>query len=105
MEQPDVVRHQQAIPHLVPSGAVQCEHGERPRAHLRADFLQMQVHRVDIGTRENEPGANAAVRTDRAEQVGRLVALIAWRCGSAAALCPDAGQAALLADARLVLPP
>ena len=105
MEQPDVVRHQQAIPHLVPSGAIQCKPGERPWAHLGADFLQMQVHRVDIGTRENEPGANAAIWTDGAEQVGRLVALIARGCGSAAALCPNAGQAALLADASLILPP
>ena len=51
MEQPDVVRHPQAIPHLMPSGAIQCEHGERPWAYLRADFLQMQVHRMSIGAR------------------------------------------------------
>jgi hypothetical protein len=51
MEQPDVVRHYQTIPHLVPAGAIQCEHGERPSAYLRADFLQMQVHCMNIGTR------------------------------------------------------
>ena len=85
MEQPDIFWQPQAIPHLVPSGAIQCQHGERPRAHLRADFLQMQVHRMNIGARQNEPGANAAVWTDGAEQIGRLVALIAWRRGPAAA--------------------
>jgi hypothetical protein len=35
----------------VPPGAIQSEHGERPRAHQGADFLQMQVHRMNIGTR------------------------------------------------------
>ena len=60
---------------------------------------------MNIGAQQNEPGANAAVWADGAEQIGRLVALIAWRRGSAAARGPDAGQAALLADARLVLPP
>ncbi len=70
MQQRDVVRHHQAIPHLVPPGAIQREHGERPWAYLRADFLQMQVHRMNIGTREHEPGAHTAVWTDGAEQIG-----------------------------------
>ena len=85
----------------------------RPR-HPQADAeaqethkktLPISVHRVDIGTRENEPGANAAAWTDGTEQIGRLVALIARGCGSAATPRPDAGQAALLADAGLILPP
>jgi|tagenome__1003787_1003787.scaffolds.fasta_scaffold19148852_1 hypothetical protein len=105
MEQPDVIRHHQTIPYLVPPGAIQCEHGKCSWADLRADFLQMQIHRMDICTRQHEPGANAAIWTDGPEQIGRLVALIARRCGPAAAFCPDAGQAALLADAGLVLPP
>ena len=77
----------------------------RPRisSSVRYDSLQMQVHRMNIGTRSHESGANAAVWTDGAEQVGRLVALIARGCGSAAAPRPDAGQAALLADAGLIL--
>ena len=105
MEQPDVVRHQQTIPHLVPSGAIQCEDGERPGAHLGADFLQMQVHGVDIGVRQHKPGANASCRAHRAEQIRPFVSLIAWRGRSAATLSPDAGQATLLANPRFVLPP
>ena len=60
---------------------------------------------MGIGARQNEPSADAAVRADGAEQIGRLVALVARCCGSAAAFRPDTGQAALLADAGLVLPP
>ena len=105
MKQPDVVGYHQAIPHLVPPGAVQGQHGERPLAHLPADFLQMQVHGMNIGTRQNKPSANTAIWTDGAEQIGRLVALIARGCGSAAAQSPDAGQAALLTNAGFILPP
>jgi hypothetical protein len=34
----------------MPPGAIQCEHGKCSWAHLRADFLQMQVHCMNIGT-------------------------------------------------------
>jgi hypothetical protein len=51
MEQSDVVRHHKAISRLVPTCAIEGQHSERPRTHLRADFLQMQVHRMNIGTR------------------------------------------------------
>ena len=47
----------------------------------------------------------ASRRADRTEQIGPLVALIAWRGRSRAAFGPDPGQAALLANPRLVLPP
>ncbi len=36
MERPDVVRHHQTIPHLVPAGAIQGEHGERPLGLTKA---------------------------------------------------------------------
>jgi hypothetical protein len=65
----------------------------------------MQVHGVDIGVRQHEPGADASRRADRAEQICPLVTLIAWRSRTAATLGPDAGQAALLANSRFVLPP
>ena len=52
-----------------------------------------------IGAQQSKPGAHAAGRADGTEKISRLVALIARRGGSAAAPRPNAGQAAVLADA------
>lgn len=105
MQQPDIVRHHQAIALLVPTRAVQREHGKRPPSNPSADFLQMQVHCFDVGVRQHEPGADAPRRADGAEQVGPFVTLIAWGGRSAAPLRPDARQAALLTNTSFVLPP
>jgi hypothetical protein len=105
MEQADVVRHHEPITRLVPSCTVQRQHREGASADLRADFLQMQVHGVDIGVRQHKPGADASRRAHRAEQIRPFVSLITWRGRSAATLGPDAGQATLLSNPRLVLPP
>src|SRR6202023_3077030 len=105
MQQPDIVRYHRAIALLVPSGAYQRQHGKRPLTDPSADFLQMQVHRFEVGVRQHEPGADAPRRADGAEQVGPLIALIAWCCRSAAPLRPDARQAALLTNTSFVLPP
>jgi hypothetical protein len=64
-----------------------------------------RFHGVDIGVPQHEPGADTARWTDSTEQIGRLVALIAWRSRSSAAFRPDAGQAALLTNPRFILPP
>ena len=58
-----------------------------------------------IGVRQHEPRATASCRTYSAKQIGPLVTLIARHAGSAAALRPDAGQAALLTNTGFVLPP
>jgi hypothetical protein len=105
MQQPDIVRHHQAIALLVPSSAVQRQHGKRPLRDPLADFLQMQVHCFEVGVRQHEPDADAPRRADGAEQVGPFVTLIAWRGRSTAPLRPDARQAALLTNTSFVLPP
>jgi hypothetical protein len=104
-QQPDIVRHDQATAGLMPPGAVECYDSESTRADPAADLLQMQIHRLDIGVRQHEPRPDTPCRAYSAEQVGTFVALIAKRGGSAAALRPDAGQAAFLPNARFVLPP
>src|SRR5207253_1407674 len=43
--------------------------------------------------------------TDRAEQIGPVVALVAWRPRPAATLGPNPCQGSLLADAGFILPP
>ena len=105
MEQADIFGHHQTVAQLMPSRAVQRQHRKGPLADLDADFLQMQVHGVNIGVRQHKPGADASRRAHRAEQIRPLVSLIA-RCGrSATAFRPDAGQAALLTNPRFILPP
>ncbi len=90
---------------LVPTGAVECENCMSARSDLRADFRQVQVHRLGVDERQHQGCSYPSGRTDGAEQVGPIVSLVARRTGTAALVGPDIGQAALLADAGFVLPP
>ena len=99
VQQADVVREVQLPAESMPPGAIQQQDGMRASRHMAADLNQMQVHRLGIGLRQDKGCAGAARRTDRAEDVGPAIALIARRRGSGALFRPDVGQAALLADA------
>jgi hypothetical protein len=77
----------------------------RVRGNAGADLGEVQVHHVGIGRRQHQPRARAARWADRAEQVGPGIALVAGRDRARAALGPEAGERALLANASLVLPP
>ena len=90
---------------LMPSGSIKEQDGVTALRHLAADLLEMQVHRVGIGIRQDQGRADIAARTDSAEYIGPLTALVARRGRTAAALGPDAGQRALLANAGFILPP
>ena len=105
MQQADVVRKVQLPAELMPPGAIQQQDGMRARRDMAADLNQMQVHRLGIGLGQDKGGAGAARRTDRAEDVGPVIALIARRRRPGALFRPDVGQAALLADACFILPP
>ena len=89
----------------MPPGAVQRQYGKGTRGDPPANFLQMPVHRVDIGVRQHEPSAHPACWANGAEQIGPFVTLIAQRRGAAATLGPNAGQTALLTNTGFVLPP
>src|SRR5580700_2874889 len=65
----------------------------------------MEGHSFGIGYRQDEGCRSATLRTDGAEDVGPFVALITRGARSCSALGPDAGQGALLADARFILEP
>ena len=58
----------------------------------------MQVHALAVGGRQNESSAGVARRTDGAEQIGPIVALVARCTRPATARGPDTCQSALLAD-------
>ena len=65
----------------------------------------MGVHRGGVGEGHDEARRGAALGADRAEDVGPLVAGVARRAWPRAALRPDPGERALLADPGLVLEP
>jgi hypothetical protein len=90
---------------LMPTCAVENNDGMAARRDAARDFDEVQVHRIGVGVRKNEGCSGVAGRTDRAEQIGPIVTLIAWSSRTAAAFGPDAAQRALLADAGFILPP
>lgn len=105
VEQADVGGDVQPVAGLVPAGTVEHDHGMGTWCHVLADLGKVQVHRLDIHTRQHQGCADATVRADRAEQIGPLVACVARGRRARAARRPGVGQAALLADPGLILPP
>jgi hypothetical protein len=103
-EKRDVVRDDQRVS-AMPAGAVEHENGMSAGRDGAGDLGEMVVHRAGIGEGHDEARGDAAVRTDRAEDVGPLVAGVARRPRACAALRPDPAERALLADARFILEP
>jgi len=89
----------------VPSGLVQKQHRMSAWRYGGGDFLEVQRHALGIAAGQDQGGALALGRTDRAENVGGRGALILRGGWARPAPRPAAGDAVLLADARLVLPP
>ena len=77
----------------------------RARRDMSGDFRQMQVHRLCVAARQDETGALALLRANRAEDVGRRGALVFRRARARAAFGPSTCDLVLLADARLVAEP
>lgn len=89
----------------MPAGLIHDEDGVRARSDSLADLGKVQVHRVGIAPGQDQSGAGAARRADRAEDVGPFRALIMRRAGACAAPGPAPCDLVLLPDARLVLEP
>src|SRR3954467_6701220 len=66
-EQGEIGRYLQLLAPLMPSRPVADQDSVRRRGNLRADFLQVQVHRLGIGIGHDHRGADATRRADRAE--------------------------------------
>ena len=105
MKQADVAWDPQLAARLMPSGSIEEQYGVAALRHLAADLLEMQVHRLGVGIRQDQGRADIPKRTDGAKYVGPFASLIARPGWTAAALGPNASQCALLADAGFVLPP
>jgi len=78
VQERDVPGHPQPAAGLVPSGAIDGQHGVRAGSNGSGNFGQVQVHHVGVGERQHEGGTSAAGWTDGAEQIGPGIALIPW---------------------------
>jgi hypothetical protein len=91
----------------VPACAVEDEDGMGmgTGGDAAGDFREVGVHRLGVDGRQDQPCRGATCGADGPEDVGPLVAGIAGCAGSGAAPGPDAGERALLANARFILKP
>lgn len=103
-QQGDVGRDLQAA-RAVPARLVENDDSVRVRGYMQRNLGKMGTHSVGIAPRQNQSCALALRRTDRAEEVDGLSALIFGRYGSGATLGPAPGDAVLLPDTGFVLKP
>ncbi len=73
----NIGRHNKFVGY-VPSSLVQQQCGNGTRGDLGSDLGQMQVHRLDVASRQDEPGALALLWTNSTEYIGRGGALVMW---------------------------
>ena len=69
------------------------------------DFVEVELYRRGVGIGQGERGADAAGRTDGAEQIGVVIALVGRLSRPCSAPGPLSDLAVLLADTGLVLEP
>ena len=60
----------------MPSGLIEDENGVGAGRDLGGDLVEMKLHGLGVADRQHKRGAGSVLRTDRAEQIGRLRALI-----------------------------
>lgn len=89
----------------MPAGAVHEDHRVGAGADGVGELVEHRLHRGGADRGQHQGDAGVALRTDRAEQVDRLVAQVARAARAYAALEPAAADAAGLADAGLVEEP
>jgi hypothetical protein len=89
----------------VPTSTVEDQQGDGTDADALANFGQVFIHGLDADCRHDQRGAGAARRADGAEQVSPSEPPVAADARTRAALGPDAGQRAVLANPGFVLKP
>ncbi len=104
-EERDVIGDGQALTGLMPAGPVTDQYGMGVGADLPADLGQMDCHGLAADPGHDNCGADGAIRTDRAEDVGGVVTVVAHRRRSGATRRPQIRQGALLADPGFILEP
>jgi len=89
----------------MPSGLIEDENGMSVGGDLGCDLVEMKLHGFGVAGRQHEGGASSTLGADRAEQIGRLGALIVAGSGMRAFPGPAIGELVLLAEPHLVLEP
>ena len=87
----------------VPAGPIEQQDGVGALGDGAGDLVEVELHRVRVGEGWRQGGTGAAGRTDGAEEVGALVALVGRLARPRSAPRPLPNEAVLLADAGLVL--
>ena len=75
------------------------------RSDIARDFVEVKLHHVGVGTRKRQSRSDPASGTDRAEQIGVVIALVGGLPWPRSTPGPLADKAVLLADPGLVLKP
>src|ERR1700729_3185175 len=86
----------------MPSGFVEHEDGMTSRLDVLCDFVQMQLHRLDVAPGQDQADGLALFRANRAKDIGRGRAQVARRRRTRSPPCPTPCDLVLLSDARLV---
>lgn len=89
----------------VPAGSIHQQDRMTAGRNRQTDLVEMHLHRLRVGFRQDECRTFAKHRTYCAEDIGALVALIGRQARPRASLGPNAGAAILLANAGFVLEP
>ena len=76
----------------MPSGLIENNDGMGTGQNLASDRVEMQLHGLAVADRQHKCCAGAVLGTDRAEQIGRLRALIVRRARTRALPGPTIGK-------------
>ena len=101
----DVVGDQQSFAFLVPSSTVADQQAMRAGGNLGAAFGEMLIHRLDVHPRHDDRCTDATCRANRAEDVNRIMAIVAHHRRARSDRCPDIFNRTFLADPGFVLEP
>ena len=89
----------------MPACAIDGDHSVCARRDVSADLGKVEVHGAGVDVGQHQRRADTTRWTDGAEEIGPRIAAVARCCWSRAALGPEPGQRALLADPCFILPP
>ena len=89
----------------MPAGLIENDDRVGAGGYPCADLIEMKLHGFGVAEGQNEGSAGSMFGADRAEQIGRLGALIMRGSGSRALPGPAISELVLLADPHLVLEP
>jgi hypothetical protein len=89
----------------MPSGAIEQQDGVSALSDIACDLVEVELHHVGVRVGQGESRPNTAGRTDRAKQIGVVVALVGRLARPRSAPGPLAHEPVLLADPGFVLEP